>query len=85
MVYSGFQPAYHFHGHVHIYRPDTPVESKCGATTVVNTYKYRITDYLFRVKVLPRQELNKVCLLADQYWKGAFTQNIIYCAIDQDL
>jgi Icc-related predicted phosphoesterase len=42
------QPAYHFHGHVHIYRPDTDVETLIGQTRVINTYGFRetvIPDY----------------------------------------
>jgi Icc-related predicted phosphoesterase len=38
-----FQPAYHFHGHVHIYRPDTEIETQSGRTRVINTYSYRET------------------------------------------
>ncbi len=38
-----FQPAYHFHGHVHLYRPDTPAESLYKNTRVINTYGYRET------------------------------------------
>ena len=36
-----FQPAYHLHGHVHVYRPDTPIETQFGKTKVVNTYGYQ--------------------------------------------
>lgn len=36
-----FQPAYHFHGHVHVLRPDTRVETIVGKTRVVNTYGFR--------------------------------------------
>lgn len=38
-----FQPAYHFHGHIHVYRPDAPVESLVGMTKVINTYGFRET------------------------------------------
>ena len=38
-----FQPAYHFHGHIHIYRPDTEIETQAGYTRVINTYSYRET------------------------------------------
>ncbi len=41
-----FQPAYHLHGHVHVYRPDTIVETLVGKTHVVNTYGARCTDVL---------------------------------------
>ncbi len=36
-----FQPDYHFHGHVHIYRPDVVTETLVGKTHVVNTYGFR--------------------------------------------
>jgi Icc-related predicted phosphoesterase len=40
---SAFKPAYHFHGHIHIYRPDTVSKTKFGPTQVLNTYGYRET------------------------------------------
>jgi len=36
-----FRPAYHFHGHVHVYRPDAITETRFHQTLVVNTYGYR--------------------------------------------
>jgi len=39
-----FQPAYHFHGHIHIYRPDTVVETRIGKTLVINTFQSRVTE-----------------------------------------
>jgi len=39
-----FQPAIHFHGHVHVYRPDTDVETMVGRTRVINTYGFRETE-----------------------------------------
>jgi uncharacterized protein len=36
-----FQPAYHFHGHIHVYHPDAVTETQVGKTLVVNTYGYR--------------------------------------------
>ncbi len=39
-----FRPIYHFHGHVHVYRPDTPTKTLFGQTWVVNTYSHRLTD-----------------------------------------
>ena len=36
-----FKPAYHLHGHVHIYRTDTIRETQVGPTRVINTYGYR--------------------------------------------
>jgi Icc-related predicted phosphoesterase len=38
-----FKPAYHFHGHIHIYRPDTIAETYLGATRIINTFSYRET------------------------------------------
>jgi Icc-related predicted phosphoesterase len=36
-----FKPSYHFHGHVHIYRPDMTTETQFGKTRVINSYGYR--------------------------------------------
>lgn len=36
-----FRPAYHIHGHMHIYRPDTVTETRFGKTLVINTYPYK--------------------------------------------
>ena len=36
-----FHPAYHLHGHIHIYRHDTPIKTISGKTTVLNTYGFR--------------------------------------------
>jgi Icc-related predicted phosphoesterase len=36
-----FQPEYHLHGHIHIYHPDTSVESQFGKTKVVNAFGYQ--------------------------------------------
>jgi Icc-related predicted phosphoesterase len=38
-----FRPAYHFHGHIHVYRKDRPVRTLLGPTMVVNTYGYQET------------------------------------------
>lgn len=38
-----FQPRYHFHGHIHVYKPDTITETVFGETRVINTYGYRET------------------------------------------
>ena len=39
-----FRPKYHFHGHVHIYRPDSIKKTVFGITTVINTYPYHDID-----------------------------------------
>ena len=36
-----FHPDYHLHGHTHIYRPDTPVETDYEKTKVVNVFGFR--------------------------------------------
>ena len=38
-----FRPAYHFHGHIHIYRPDTITETRVRSTQVINTFGFRTT------------------------------------------
>jgi uncharacterized protein len=38
-----FKPAYHFHGHIHIYHPDTVTQSTYRQTKVINTFGYRET------------------------------------------
>jgi uncharacterized protein len=40
-----FQPAYHLHGHIHIYRPDTVTETLFHKTRVINTFGYRSLDF----------------------------------------
>lgn len=39
-----YQPRYLIHGHVHIYDNREETITACGATTVVNTYGYKILD-----------------------------------------
>ncbi len=39
-----FQPDYHLHGHIHVYRPDTITETQYGRTRVVNAYGYKWID-----------------------------------------
>lgn len=36
-----FQPSYHIHGHIHVYRNDVVTQTQIGATQVINTYGYR--------------------------------------------
>jgi uncharacterized protein len=36
-----FQPAYHFHGHIHVYQPDAVTVTRFGETQVINTYGCR--------------------------------------------
>jgi Icc-related predicted phosphoesterase len=39
-----FKPAYHFHGHTHLYRMDAVMDTKFHQTHIVNTYGYRVTE-----------------------------------------
>lgn len=36
-----FQPSYHLHGHIHVYRQDTITETLVGKTRVINSYGYK--------------------------------------------
>lgn len=36
-----FQPAYHLHGHIHVYHPETITESRIGNTQILNSYGYK--------------------------------------------
>lgn len=36
-----FQPSYHLHGHIHLYLPKIPYETRMGKTTIINTYGFR--------------------------------------------
>jgi Icc-related predicted phosphoesterase len=35
-----FQPAYFFHGHIHVYNPNSVTETRLGDTLVINTYGF---------------------------------------------
>ncbi len=39
-----FKPRYLLHGHVHIYRRNTNVQTKANNTEVINVYPYRLID-----------------------------------------
>jgi Icc-related predicted phosphoesterase len=36
-----FKPAYHLHGHIHVYRNDIPTITQFEETQVINCYGYR--------------------------------------------
>ena len=36
-----FKPKYFFHGHIHVYRPDTTVRTQYEKTLIINTYGYK--------------------------------------------
>jgi uncharacterized protein len=37
-----FQPKYHLHGHIHIYRNDIPITTRFEHTSITNVYGYRM-------------------------------------------
>ncbi len=39
-----FQPTYHLHGHIHVYRNDVEIVTQVENTTVINTYGYKVLD-----------------------------------------
>ena len=39
-----FKPKIHFHGHIHVYKPNMITETIVGETKVVNTYGYKVTE-----------------------------------------
>ena len=39
-----FKPAYHFHGHMHIYQPNIEIKTRFEESWVINTYPYRNTE-----------------------------------------
>jgi len=42
---KSFQPMYHFHGHIHVYRDTTRIETHLGRTRVINTYGFQETEF----------------------------------------
>lgn len=42
---SVFRPAYHLHGHIHLYRQDAPFKTQFDQTSVINVYGYREIDW----------------------------------------
>ncbi len=41
---NAFQPAYHLHGHIHLYTPDIVSETQVGSTRILNAYGYRMVS-----------------------------------------
>jgi len=50
-----FRPAYHLHGHIHIYRHDIVVETMVDQTKVINTYGYKV----IQIETPVRQSWNR--------------------------
>ena len=40
-----FQPTYHIHGHIHLYRPGEVWDTKVRKTRVINAYKSRVVEF----------------------------------------
>jgi Icc-related predicted phosphoesterase len=40
-----FQPAYHLHGHIHVYHSNTITETQVKRTKVINAYGFRELDF----------------------------------------
>lgn len=57
-----FQPAYYFHGHVHLYRPDAPRITRMGKTNLINTYYF----YETLIDLQPHQQASGLNISADQ-------------------
>jgi uncharacterized protein len=55
-----FQPAYHFHGHIHIYNPETVAETRVGKTQVINTFGFRETELKIPGKLSPHRSRKKL-------------------------
>jgi uncharacterized protein len=45
-----FQPAYHFHGHIHIYRPGTETHTHYLKTEVINTFGHLVSNIEIEAK-----------------------------------
>jgi Icc-related predicted phosphoesterase len=39
-----FKPKYHFHGHIHVYKPNTITETQFNMTNVVNAYGHKVVN-----------------------------------------
>jgi hypothetical protein len=48
-----FQPAYHLHGHIHLYDRSKPYSQQFGATEVINVFPYRVVDVLPAIEAAP--------------------------------
>jgi hypothetical protein len=54
-----FQPRYHFHGHIHVYRQGTQTVTQYQSTTVINTYGYVETQVKFPSEIPQGIELSE--------------------------
>lgn len=48
-----FQPAYHLHGHVHLYDRSQPCSQRFEATEVINVFPYRVVEVPLAAKTAP--------------------------------
>ena len=54
-----FKPAYHLHGHIHVYSPKTVTITKVGETLVMNSYGYRKLVFRNQKEQQTAKQLNK--------------------------
>jgi uncharacterized protein len=40
-----FKPRYHLHGHIHVYKQYTKILTELGATKILNTFGFQISEY----------------------------------------
>ncbi len=56
-----FKPLYHFHGHIHIYRSDTVIETRVGETRVINSFGFHEvtlnSEEILARAIMPRQKI----------------------------
>lgn len=46
-----FEPSYHFHGHIHIYRPGVETHTRFYKTMVINTFGHLVSDLVLNPKI----------------------------------
>lgn len=51
---DNYKPRFHFHGHTHVYDARTQTTTQRGATTIINTYGYKISE----IPVLKKKPAN---------------------------
>ena len=57
-----FQPAYYFHGHVHLYRPDDPRLTRLGKTSIINSFYF----YETVIELNPNKQPSELHISPDQ-------------------
>lgn len=57
-----FQPAFYFHGHVHLYRPDDPRMTRLGKTSIINSFYF----YETVIELNPHKQPSELHISPDQ-------------------